>query len=47
MSEYLIELAEALERHMPEGDIDYWMELIMNDPKVKAMAIEFLEQDKS
>lgn len=45
MSDYILELAAALERHMPEGDINYWMELIMMDNKVAHMAVQFLEED--
>lgn len=47
MSDYLIELAEALVRHMPNKDIDYWMELMVNgDDKITEMAVRFLEEDK-
>lgn len=47
MSDYLIELAEALVRHMPNKDIDYWMDLMVNgDDKITEMAAKFLEEDK-
>lgn len=46
MSDYLIELAEALTRHMPNKDIDYWMELITHDRKIEQMARRFLEEDE-
>lgn len=47
MSDYLIELGEALCRHMPNKDINYWMDLIVNgDSKIKEMAEKFLKEDK-
>lgn len=47
MSDYLIELAEALVRHMPNKDMNYWMDLMVNgDDKITEMAAKFLEEDK-
>lgn len=46
MSDYLIELGEAMERHMPEGDMFYWMEQIMYNKKILKKAERFLRHDK-
>lgn len=47
MSDHLIELGESMCRHMPNKDIDYWMELIVNgDKKIETMAEKFLKEDK-
>ncbi len=46
MSDNLINLGEAMCRHMPNKDINYWMELIVNgDKTIEEMAEKFLEED--
>ncbi len=45
MSDYLIELAEAMARHMPNKDIDYWMDLILHDPDIEKQAVKFRKED--
>lgn len=48
MSDHLINLGEAMCRHMPNKDINYWMELIVNgDKKIEEMAEKFLEEDNN
>ena len=47
MSDYLIELGEALCRHMPNKDLTYWMDLIVNgDDHIKVIAEKFREEDR-